>query len=170
MRDQQALHSYNSAVSKPSSVSITVYKVLLKSLQISCVLQGSCLSMCVFTDITLSISPSLRKQQEMLAHHQKFFWCVSLYGVPTHVTQLHSVRQTNTCVSLVKNPSSYVLSRACFSRTSSFLCLLQLNVPSCVCPSKTPSNRLSKEHFKFPLQKPVVSGWWVGSVGKGDCR
>jgi hypothetical protein len=78
--------------------------------------------------------------------------------------QLPNVKWTNTCVSLAKNPSSCVLSRACFSRTSSFLCLLQLNVPSwvclslslqentpCVCPSKTPSNTTD-----FP-KNPYVS-------------
>ena len=75
-----------------------------------------------------------------------------------------------------KDPSSRVLSRACFSRRSSLLSLLQwkfpsqvclslspvplqLNVPSCVCPSKTPSNRLSKEpssfHFTWKLERFV---------------
>ena len=86
------------------------------------------------------------------------FWYVSLYGVLTKAAQLHNVRQTNACVSLAKNPSSHVLSHACFSRTSSLLCLLQQNrsfksllslshlcplkqnVPSCVCLSKTPSD------------------------------
>jgi hypothetical protein len=51
------------------------------------------------------------------------------------------VRRTNTCMSLVKNPSSHVLSRACFSRTSFHPCLLQQTIPSvlpCVCFNKTP--------------------------------
>ena len=42
----------------------------------------------------------------------------------------------------------------CFSRTSSLLCLLQLNIPSRVCPSKTPSNRLSKEPLSFHFTSP----------------
>ena len=67
------------------------------------------------------------------------FWCVSLCGALTNATQLCSVRWTNTCVLVAKNPLSYVLSCACLSRTSFYLCLLQENTPSCVCPSKTPS-------------------------------
>ena len=68
------------------------------------------------------------------------FWCISLHGVPTNVAQLHNVRRINTCVSLAKNLSSCVISRACFSRISSLLCLLKQIVPSHVCSSKTPSN------------------------------
>ena len=44
---------------------------------------------------------------------------------PTNAALLCSVRLTNTCVLLAKNPSSRVLSCACFSRTSFHLCLLQ---------------------------------------------
>jgi hypothetical protein len=76
------------------------------------------------------ISPSLQKWEETAAHHQRSFWCVSLYGVPTNAAPCYNVRQSNSCVLLVKNPSSRVLSHACFSRTSSLLCLLQQNVPS----------------------------------------
>jgi hypothetical protein len=68
------------------------------------------------------------------------FWCISLYGVLTNGVQLCSVRQINIWVSLAKNPSSRVLSCACFSRISLHLCPLQENTPSGVCPSKTPSN------------------------------
>jgi hypothetical protein len=53
------------------------------------------------------------------------FFGVSLYGVPTNAAQLCNVRWTNTCMSLSKNLSTCVLSCACFSRTSSLLCLLQ---------------------------------------------
>ena len=60
-----------------------------------------------------------------LQHTTRSFWCVSLYGVSTNAAQLHSIRQTNTCVSLAKNPSSRVLSHVCFSRTSTLLYLLQ---------------------------------------------
>ena len=89
------------------------------------------------------------------------FCCVSLDGVLANEAQLCSVRRTNTCVSLEKNPLSCVLSHACFSRTSFLLCLLQLNIHesalafylcqfqlnilSCVCPCRTPTNWLSKE-------------------------
>ena len=87
--------------------------------------------------IILSINPSLQNQQEATAHYQKFFFmCVSLCGVLTNGAQLHNVRRVNTCVSLLKNPSSNVLSCACFSRTSFHLYLLQKNVPLQVCVSK----------------------------------
>jgi hypothetical protein len=46
--------------------------------------------------------------------------------------QLNYVMWTNTCMFLAKSPSSRVLSHACSSRTSSLLCLLQLNFPSLV--------------------------------------
>ena len=72
-------------------------------------------------------------------------------------------------VSLAETLPSCVLSRPCFIRTSSLLCLLQRNIPSgvclsllpvstsvkhsfkCFCPSKTLTNRLSKEPLSFPL-------------------
>jgi hypothetical protein len=63
------------------------------------------------------------------AHHQKFLGAL-LCGVLTNGAQLRNVRRTNTCVSSAKNLSSHVLLRACFSRTSSLLCLLQLNILS----------------------------------------
>ena len=89
---------------------------------------------------------------------------IFLYGVPTNTAQLHNVRWTNTCVSLAKNLSSCVLSHACFSRTSSLLCLLQQNFPPQVClslshlcshvyPSKTPSNSLFKEPLTFHFRR-----------------
>ena len=68
-----------------------------------------------------------------------FFLCISVYGVPTNGAHLHNVRLANTCVQLVKNPLC-VFSCACFCRLSFRLFLLQLNVPSHFCPSKTPSN------------------------------
>jgi hypothetical protein len=75
------------------------------------------------------------------------FWYVSLNGVLTNAAQLCNVRWTDTCMLLAKN--------ACFSRISFPLCQLQLNVHSHVCPSKTPSNRLSEEplslHFNLPF-------------------
>ena len=85
------------------------------------------------------VSQEVPNRHETAAHNQKFFWCVSFYGVPTITAQLCHVRLTNTFVLLAKNPSSLVLSCACFSKTSSLLCLLQLNIPSRVCPRKTPS-------------------------------
>ena len=69
---------------------------------------------------------------------------VSLCGVLTNAAQLHNARQINTCVSPGKNPSSRVLSCACFSRTSSLQCLLQRKVPSQVSESFTPMSTLRK--------------------------
>jgi hypothetical protein len=87
--------------------------------------------------------------KKLPAHHQKFFGAFLSYGVPTRGVQLRNVRRTNTCVLLVKNPSLHVLS--CASRTSFHLCLLQQNVLSSVCSSKTPSNTTdsSKEPLSF---------------------
>jgi hypothetical protein len=80
------------------------------------------------------------------------FWFISVYGVQTNRAQLFIVRWTNTYVCLVKNPSSCVLSHVCFSKTSFHLCSLQENIPSRVCPSKTPSNIIDfPKSFKFPL-------------------
>jgi hypothetical protein len=56
------------------------------------------------------------------------FWCISLCGA-----QLFNVRQSKTCMSLLKNSSSSVLPTACLSGTCFYLYLLQLNVPSCFC-------------------------------------
>lgn len=104
--------------------------------------------------------PSLQKQQASARLPPEVFWCLSLHGVMTNGAQLHSVRRTNTCVSLLKSTSSYLLlyarfsetffhlclfqwhipSRVCFSKTSFNLCPLQENTPSRVCPSKTPSD------------------------------
>jgi hypothetical protein len=166
-RDQQELQEKFSAVSlsgerqstkrptsittancttKPSSVSVTPCSPIY-ALQASCVLHVPCLSMC--TEHTHPISSSPWKRQQTAAHHQRVFWCISFHEVLTNATQLCSVRQTSTRVSLAKNPSSRVLSRACFSRTSSLLCLLQQIVPSHVCPNKTPSNRLSNGPLSF---------------------
>jgi hypothetical protein len=64
-----------------------------------------------------------------------FFWVHFSPWSHNNRAQLHIVRLTNTCVSLVKNPS-----HVCFSKTSFHLCPLQENVPSCVCPNKTPSD------------------------------
>ena len=96
-------------------------------------------------DITASQPESEKAARNCSTLHRH----VSVYGVLTNAAQLHNVRQTNTCVLLAKNPSSSTLSHACFCRTSFHLYLLQLNVPSCVCSSKTPSNRLPKEPLSF---------------------
>ena len=77
----------------------------------------------------------------------EYFWCVSLYGVPTNAAHLQNGRQSNTCVLLKKNPSSRVLSCACFipvsaSAKHSFLCLPQQNIIQPTC----------QRTLKFPLQ------------------
>jgi hypothetical protein len=115
--------------------------------------------------------PKFAEVARSLSTPPEDFWCVSFYGVPTKGAELHNVRQTSIQVLLLKNPSSHVLSHACFSRTSFHLCPLQQNVPSCVCfskrsfhlyllqkntpshicPSKTPSNTID-----FP-KNPYVS-------------
>jgi len=99
------------------------------------------------------------------------FWYV--FGVLAIAAQLINVRQTNVYMSLAKNLSSHVLSRACFSRTSSFLCLVQLNVPSWVClslshlspqraftglPQQSTIQLTFPGTLKFPLQ--IIHEWF----------
>jgi hypothetical protein len=143
-----------SSISKPSSLwSCHCPSSSIYILQTSCVLSRSCLSMWdLFQLKSLCQSARVCWSRKKLQHTTRSFWWVSLYGVLTNPAHLCNVRQTNTCMLLTKNPSSCVLSHACFSRTSFHLCLLQLYVTSCVCLSKTPSNWLSKEplslHFR----------------------
>jgi hypothetical protein len=55
---------------------------------------------------------------------------------------------------VVSRESYHVSFHVCFNRTSFYLCPLQLNFPSCVCPNKAPSNQFSKA-LKFSLQSCV---------------
>ena len=114
-------HCTASCTSKPSSVSITPWNPI-STLQTSHVRHMPCLSTCIQSARVLGIG---KKRQ-----HSTRVWCVSLYVVPTNAARPHNVRWTNTHVLLAKHPSSRVRSRACFSRTSSLLCLLQQNLPS----------------------------------------
>jgi hypothetical protein len=141
-----------SSTSKPLLQSAESY---LYTLQTSRVLLGSCLTMCIALahesvlanlhvglsqQASLPISLSPQKQQEATSTPSEVFWCVSLYGVRTNGAQLCNVRCTNTCVLLSKNPSSHVLSYACFSKISFHSCPPQENTSSHFCPSKTPSD------------------------------
>jgi hypothetical protein len=108
----------------------------------------------VSAEISLANQPEAKEATRSHSTPPEVFWCISFYGVPTTKAQLHNLRQTNTCVSLVKNPSSCVLSHACFIRTSfqektktkTKKIPKQTNknknkkTPSCICFSKTPSN------------------------------
>jgi hypothetical protein len=90
---------------------------------------------------------------------------------PTNAALLCSVRLTNTCVLLAKNPSSRVLSCACFSRVPSLLRLLpsftRLPLPcTCVHFKKTLLHRFAPaEHlptqltFQRTLCTSFVSGF-----------
>ena len=89
----------------------------------------------------------VQRNSKKLQHNTEVFWCVCLYGALTNAAQLYNVRWTSMCALSVKNPSSRVLSHACFSRTSSFLCLLQPNVPSQVCLSLSPVSTSAKRSF-----------------------
>lgn len=89
--------------------------------------------------------------------------CLSMYsqsarvqGIPINAAQLCNVRRTNTCVLLAKNPSSRVLSHACFSRTSSLLCLPQLNISSRVCLSLQPVSTSAKCFFTYLSQQNTI--------------
>ena len=153
MRDLQGFTA--NSESKPSSASVTVHRVFfIFSPNITCPPHALPQHVHLSQLTSLPISPSPQKWQETAARHQKLLGAF-LYGVLTNAVQLRNVRQTITCVLLAKHPSLYVLSRACFSRTSFLLCLFLRNlpsrvclsllpvstkVPSCVFPSKTPSN------------------------------
>ena len=112
----------------------------------------SCLSMCVC--LSWHHSANQPKSSKAAGSHNtppKGFCFVSLYGGPTNAAQLCNERQTNTCVLLVKTPSSRVLSHACFSRTSFHLCLLQPNIPALafhLCPlqGNAPSRVLPQQN------------------------
>ena len=75
---------------------------------------------------SLHLSPIYTLQTSCVTHVPCFSTCnQSVHGVPTNAAQLHSARQTNTCVLSAKNPSPLVLSHVHFSRISSLNCLLQ---------------------------------------------
>ena len=88
--------------------------------------------------------------------------CFSLWSLNKWSSAMH-VRWANTCVSMLKNSSSSVLSHACFSRTYVHLCLLWRTLPSRMCllqwklPSHTASNTTdSQSTGKFPLEVNVA--------------
>ena len=163
-KDQQRLetskHCTASSITKPSSASHLPIKSFLYSLQTSHVLHQSCLRMClssahasVSADITLPINqPESSEWKRNCSTPPEILWCVSLYGVPTKVTQRHIVMWTNTSVSLANNLSSQVLPQACFSRISFLLCLLQCNVASQICLSICVQFRKTLLHV-FALSK-----------------
>ena len=101
-----------------------------------------------------------------LQHTTRFLMHCSLWGPGKCSSTMQCKADQYMCV-VSRNPSSSVLSCACFSRnpfscvcsSSSFfpefplvffsLCPLQGNLPSQVCPRKTQSNRLYKEPLRF---------------------
>ena len=93
-----------SSINRPTSASVTVHWVLFipsKHHMSSMGLPSTHTS--VSTDITLPISSSPQKQQNSIYNTPpKVFWYVSLYRVPTNITQLYSIRQTNTYILLTK--------------------------------------------------------------------
>jgi hypothetical protein len=161
-----------SCISKPSSTSITVHSVLfILSPNTTCPPQvwPQHVSLSQLTSLCQStrVPESGKKPQ----HTTKRCWWISLYGALTNGAQLRSVRWTGTCMSLAKNPSSHVLSHACFIRTCYLLCLLQQNVSSQVCLGLLPVSTSGKCSFtclpqqntmtfqrtlKFPLQHSLV--------------
>jgi hypothetical protein len=153
---------------RPSSASVTVLRVLfILPPNITCpppvLPQHVILPQYVHLSQLTSLCQSAQVHGgcKKLQHTTRFFWCVSLYGVPTNGAQLHNVRWTDTCMSLAKNPSSSVLSRVCFSRTSSLLCLLQWNVPSRVCLSLLPVSTSGKPSFTCLFQQNTIQNKWL---------
>ena len=75
-----------------------------------------------------ALSSSLHGVLFISSKQQVSSMCVAsakVHGLWTNGDQLRNVRQSNTFMLLAENPSSCVLSRVCFSRTSYLLCLLQ---------------------------------------------
>jgi hypothetical protein len=122
----------------------------------------------VSADIPLPISLIPRKQQKNCSTPPELFWCVPLYRLLTNAAQLCHVRQTNTCASLAKNPSSFVFSRALAEHP--LLCLRQLNVVclshSHLCPLHVFAP--AKHHpTDFPENPSVSTSSLSGSAVKG---
>jgi hypothetical protein len=136
-------HCTASCTSKSSSVSITVHPSSIYTLPTSHVLHVPFLSTGL-ASAWASNQPESTEAARNCSTPLQVFGAISLYGSSTNATQLHNVRQTNTCMLLAKNLLSHVLSCACFSRISTLLCLLQQNVPSRVCLSLSPVSTLMK--------------------------
>jgi hypothetical protein len=114
---------------------------------------SACESVLAKLHVSLSHLTSLCQSATVCKSGKKLQQYASLCGVLTNEAQLCNVKWTNTCVLLAKNPLLHVLSNTCFSRTSSllcfretflhesalafYLCIIQHNVPSCVCSTKT---------------------------------
>lgn len=95
-------------------------------------------------------------------HHQKCSWCVYFYGVMTNGAQQCNVRWINTCALLLKNPSSPILLRVCFSKISSHLCPLQETLCHMFAPEKYHLAQLTfQRNHKFPL---CCSLWLISSL------
>ena len=120
---------------------------------------GSCLNQTPHESVLAKLHESLSVDRHHSANKpgtsEEVLWWVSLYSVITSRAQQSNVRETNTYMSLEKNPPSHVFSHACFSKTSFHLCLLQLHIPSCVCPSKTASDTTDFSKKSFLLTSPI---------------
>jgi hypothetical protein len=107
-----------SSISKLSSASVTVQRILFIPSKHHMASTWSCLStglalaqvlpqhvLCLIWHHSANQLESW-KWQETVAYYQRFFffffWYVSLYRISTNVAQLHNVRRTNTCVLLTK--------------------------------------------------------------------
>ena len=111
-------------------------------------LHMSALAKCHFTCICLSWHHSARVWGSSKKPNttRRFLECFSLWS-PNKWSSTMQCKADLLCLLLAKNPSSHVLSHACFSRTSSLLCLFQLNVPSWVCLSLSPVSTSGKHSF-----------------------
>jgi hypothetical protein len=99
------------------------------------VAQTSCVSRP--SSLSLGPSPIYTLQTSCVLHVPCLCRCIQSAGV-WGVQLNYSVEGGPMFESLAKNPPSWVLSHVCFSRKFSLLCLLQWNIHSHVCPSKTP--------------------------------
>jgi hypothetical protein len=86
----------------------------------------------------------VRRSGKKLGHTTRTFLVHSCLWNLNMWSSVRDVRWTNTRMSLAKNPSSRVLSRAFVSRTS-----FQWNIPSQVCLSLSPVSTLGKHSFTY---------------------
>lgn len=91
------------------------------------------------------VSQEVPNRHETAAHNQKFFWCVLSTKSP-------KMEQTNICVQLRKNPSSYDLSGALSEHPFACVCFSKMFIHRFVPAKHHPTQLIFQRTFIFPLQ------------------
>jgi hypothetical protein len=136
-----------SYVSKSRSASNTVPQVFLYSFQTSHILHGFCLSTWVCLSWHHSANQAKSKEAaKTIATTTSFLVCFSLWS-PDKWSSTMQCKVDQCMWSLSEESFITCLSHACFSRTSSVLCLLQSNIASQDCLSLLPVSTSGKHSF-----------------------